>query len=339
MIVVTGAAGFIGSNVVDRLNDPRTVIVDLPGAASSNLNGLKFGEFVPITKLRQWLRANAKSVEAIVHMGACADTTADWMTVMERNVMSSAEIWTMCHEHQIRLVYASSAATYGNGKLGFDDKEPLTKFDPLNHYARSKHLFDIWAMAQDRTPNGWAGLKFFNVYGPRESHKGRMASVAYQAYVQIKETGMMKLFASDRPHILDGEQARDFVYVQDCADAILHFARVKREKADSVFNVGTGQAKTFATMAKAVFAALGKEPAIDYVPMPEDLKEKYQYFSQAEIDKLVASGFRKPFYTIEEGVFKYVQQLELTKPCHQETSRDRLGTQQLYLPRNMRYAK
>jgi ADP-L-glycero-D-manno-heptose 6-epimerase len=214
----------------------------------------------------------------------------------------------------VRLVYASSAATYGDGSQGYDDRCDPSELNPLNLYGESKQQFDLWALEQVRTgaptPAGWTGLKFFNVYGPRENHKGRMASVALHAYNQIKAGGRVKLFASDRPDVPDGGQMRDFVYVKDVVATVRHCAAVDAGKIGTLLNVGTGQMRSFADLARAVYAALGRPAEIEFIPMPADLKGRYQYFTEARIEKLRATGFTQPFATLEDGVKDYVRFLQ-----------------------------
>ena len=298
-IVITGALGFIGSNVVAKLASKNTVIVDLPDVPKLNISGLDYGEFVPAFELTKWIDVNAKSVQAIIHLGAISDTTADWQVCKQFNLDYSCALWKACARNGLRLIYASSASTYGKATSEFDDDAPLSSLHPLNDYARSKHEFDLWASNQAEIPNGWAGLKFFNVYGPRETLKGCMASVAYHAYQQLK-TGRAKLFKADP------KPARDFIYVQDCVDAILHFIQVPVQRINSVFNVGTGTARTFEAIVNAM-----SSKAIEYVEMPNTLKKKYQYFTKAKTAKLRRSGFIAPFHTIEEGIYKYVSWLRI----------------------------
>jgi ADP-L-glycero-D-manno-heptose 6-epimerase len=312
MIIVTGAAGFIGSNIVALLNAQGrqdVVVVDdrEPITARRQLSDLRYEVALEKSALPAWLEKNARSVESILHMGANSDTTAsDRAFMMTNNLEYTRTLWNFCAREGKRFVYASSAATYGDGERGYDDNIDPKTLRPLNLYGESKHLFDLWALEEKNTPPGWAGLKFFNVYGPREDHKGRMASMAYHGFHQIQKTGLVKLFKSDRPGIPDGGQRRDFIYVKDAAAAVLHFARAPKEKAAGVYNVGTGQARSFADLIRAVFTALNREAKIEFVPMPEDLKGKYQYFTQATTAKLCASGFDAPLHSVEDGVRDYV---------------------------------
>lgn len=318
MLIVTGSGGFIGSNVVAALNARgRSDIV----AVDAFQDGLRAGRY--LDKLRTharvdkddlgwWLRDHGGAVEAIIHEGACTDTTvSDRAAVMAMNTEYTRMLWDWCTRMGKPLVYASSAATYGDGSQGYDDESDPRALKPLNLYGESKQLFDCWALQQDRTPPRWAGLKYFNVYGPHEAHKGRMASVVFHAYHQIRETGKVKLFKSHREGYADGGQERDFVYVEDAVEATLHLLEtpVSRQAPNGLYNVGTGQARTFADLGRAVFTALGREPNIEYIPMPEDIRERYQYFTQAKIEKLRRSGFTRTFRRLEEGVQAYVAYL------------------------------
>jgi ADP-L-glycero-D-manno-heptose 6-epimerase len=232
--------------------------------------------------------------------------------MLSNNLEYTRTLWHWCTRAEVPFVYASSAATYGDGAKGFDDESDPSHLAPLNLYGKSKHLFDLWALEQVTTPPRWAGLKYFNVYGPRESHKGRMASVAYHAYCQIRDGGRVRLFKSHRDGIPDGGQQRDFVFVEDAVAATLHFwtQPPSPDSPNGLYNIGTGQARSFADLARAVFTARRLEPAIDYIPMPEDLRERYQYFTQARNTKLQRAGYEQPFHSIEDGVAKYVAWLE-----------------------------
>jgi len=315
MIVVTGAAGFIGSNVVAALNArgrPDIVAVDSFRHTAKDtryLHELRIHDTVDKDHLGRWLDEEGASVEAIIHQGACSDTTLrDRNYVIAVNTDYTRMLWQWCTRAGKPLVYASSAATYGDGLQGYDDRADPRMLKPLNLYGESKQLFDLWALDQVHTPPRWAGLKYFNVYGPREAHKGRMASVAFHAYQQIRESGRVTLFTSYQKEYADGGQRRDFVYVGDAVEATLHLLEtpVSAQAPNGLYNVGTGQARTFADLAGAVFAAVGRDPVIEYIPMPEDLRDRYQYFTQARIDKLRHSGFTRPFRSIEEGVRHYV---------------------------------
>jgi len=312
MIVVTGAAGFIASCLVSRLNAANfndIVVVDNFSVAKKedNLKGKKIKEFVDRDTFIEWLDKNYEEVEFIFHLGARTDTTEFNKDVFDLlNLNYSKAIWNACCEYQIPLVYASSAATYGSGTLGYDDDEatiPLLK--PLNPYGDSKNDFDIWALEQTAKPFFWAGLKFFNVYGPNEYHKGKMASVIFHAYNQIKDHGSMKLFRSHNPDFADGEQMRDFVYVKDVVEVCMFL--MHHRKNSGIYNLGSGQARTFMDLALNTFDAMGVTPNIDFMDTPENLRDNYQYFTEANMSKLRSIGYDKPFYSLEEGVKDYVQ--------------------------------
>lgn len=311
MIVVTGAAGFIGSNVIAALNSLGRIdiaAVDNPEmfGLTGNLADLSTNVRVEKDDLNVWLLKYSRSIECVIHMGACSDTTqSDREFMMHNNFEYSQRLWEFCSTHGKRYVYASSAATYGDGSKGYDDNADPARLEPLNLYGESKQRFDLWALAQQEKPRGWAGLKFFNVYGNRERHKGRMASVAYHSFEQIRATGKVRLFKSDRPDFPNGGQMRDFVYVKDVVAAILHFAFATESNIEGLFNVGTGEARTFADLARAVFSALSRQPNIEFFDMPADLKGKYQYFTQATVVKLRAAGFTNPFHSLESGVKDY----------------------------------
>jgi ADP-L-glycero-D-manno-heptose 6-epimerase len=311
MIIITGAAGFIGSCLIQKLNDEGyydLILVDdfSNELKNKNFEGKKFASKVERDIFPTWLRENHLHVQFIFHIGARTDTTEMDRELLNRlNLDYTKSIWNACTEFGMPLVYASSAATYGLGELGYDDDEskiPMLK--PLNPYGDSKNEFDIWALKQDQKPYFWAGLKFFNVYGPNEYHKGRMASVIFHTFNQIQKTGSMKLFQSHNPEFKDGEQMRDFVYVKDVVN-ILYFLMHHR-KDSGIYNLGTGKARTFLDLAKSTFYALNKDPEISFVPTPEDIREKYQYFTEANMNKLRSIGYNQDFYSLEEGVKDYV---------------------------------
>ncbi len=312
MIIVTGAAGFIGSNMVAKLNEENyrdIVLVDDFSRAdkNKNLENKIFSRKVHRDEFFSWLAENQRLVQFIFHLGARTDTTEFDKKVFEKlNLDYSKKVWQACTEHGIPLVYASSAATYGAGELGYvDDHEIIHKLKPLNPYGESKNEFDKWALAQGRKPYFWAGLKFFNVFGPNEYHKGRMASVVFHTYKKIQETGQMELFRSHRPEYEDGGQARDFVYVKDVADVM--FFMMGQRKYNGLFNLGTGKARTFNDLAGGVFDALGQEPVIKYIDTPSDIRASYQYFTEARMDKLKMTGYPGKFYFLEEGIKDYIQ--------------------------------
>jgi ADP-L-glycero-D-manno-heptose 6-epimerase len=315
MIVVTGAAGFIGSQLVHKLNQEgfRAIIaVDKFDQAEKNKNLEKAAiqERVEREEFLPWLDGNYEEVEFIFHLGARTDTTEfDRKLLWKLNTNYSKEVWQRCVQYQLPLVYASSAATYGLGEFGYEDDESLPpKLKPLNPYGESKNEFDIWALAQDEKPFFWVGLKFFNVYGPGEYHKGRMASVIWHAYNQILATEKMKLFRSHHPDFKDGEQQRDFVYVKDVVK-VCYWLMHHRQNS-GLYNLGTGTARSFNDLAKAVFSALGKEPVIEYIDTPIDIRDKYQYFTEADMNKLKSIGYEEPFTGLEEGVEEYVVNLK-----------------------------
>ena len=298
MIVVTGAAGFIGSNVVAALNGrgrADVVAVDYFARVPARpmprdpayLDGMQVRERVDADDLPAWLDRSGQAVEAVIHMGACSDTTqTDRDFIMAVNFDCTRRLWEWCARAGRPFVYASSAATYGDGSAGYDDRVDPAVYRPLNLYGESKQRFDLWALAQAGGPSRWAGLKFFNVYGPREAHKGRMASVAMHAYNQILQTGRVRLFESHKPGIPHGGQKRDFIFVQDAVAATLHFVDTPAAASapNGLYNVGTGEARSFEDLARAVFFAMDLESKIEYFPMPEDLRGKYQYFTQAATD-------------------------------------------------------
>ena len=312
MIIITGAAGFIGSGLISRLNQEgfsNIIAVDdfSKIEKAENLEGKTIKERVERSSLFEWLDKNNQDVEFIFHIGARTDTTEfDKNIFDELNLNYSKTIWEKCVAYQIPLVYASSAATYGLGELGYDDNESLIpQLKPLNPYGDSKNDFDIWALQQEKKPFFWAGLKFFNVYGPNEYHKGRMASVIFHAYNQIKATEKMKLFRSHNPNFKDGEQMRDFIYVKDLIEVCLFF--MHHRKDSGIYNLGSGKARTFKDLVTNTFLAMDKTPDISFIDTPEDIRDKYQYFTQANMSKLRSIGFTRPFHTLEEGISEYVK--------------------------------
>ncbi|PWJ59262.1 ADP-L-glycero-D-manno-heptose 6-epimerase [Dyadobacter jejuensis] len=312
MIIVTGAAGFIGSGLISTLNAQgfkSIIAVDDFGQIqkAENLEGKIIQEKVERDDLFTWLEQNYKDVEFIFHIGARTDTTEFDKAIFDKlNVNFSKDLWKSCVKYQIPLVYASSAATYGLGELGYDDNEALIpQLKPLNPYGDSKNDFDIWALEQKEKPFFWVGLKFFNVYGPNEFHKARMASVIYHAFNQIKATSKMKLFRSHHPEFKDGEQMRDFIYVKDLIDVCLYFMHHRQDSG--IYNLGSGQARTFKDLVINTFKAMDKTPEIEFIDTPIDIRDKYQYFTEANMAKLRAIGYDRPFHTLEQGVEDYVK--------------------------------
>jgi ADP-L-glycero-D-manno-heptose 6-epimerase len=312
MIVVTGSAGFIGSNLVGRLNADKyndVVLVDDFSKTEKlkNYENKTFTTKVDRKDFFSWLKENHRFVQFIFHLGARTDTTEFNKTIFdELNLSYSQQIWKLCIEFGIPLVYASSAATYGDGLLGYtDDHSIIEQLKPLNPYGDSKNDFDKWVLKQEKKPYFWAGLKFFNVYGPNEYHKGRMASVIFHSFNQIKATGAMKLFRSHNPNYTDGGQLRDFVYVKDVVD-VMCFLMLHR-KNPGIYNLGTGVARTFLDLTRSTFNAMGVTENISFIDTPIDIRDKYQYFTQANMSKLRSIGYNKPFTSLEDGTADYVQ--------------------------------
>lgn len=311
MIVVTGAAGFIASNVVQALNDygrQDLILVDdfSKEEKRRNYEDKFFHCLVHRDEFLQSFRENHDNVECVIHLGARTDTTEfDYNVFQQLNVDYTLALWNLCTAYQIPLIYASSAATYGMGELGYDDRHDIV-FDlkPLNPYGRSKNEIDKYILTQEEQPPFWAGLKFFNVYGPNEFHKGKMASVILHAYCQIRETGKVKLFRSHNPNFQDGQQLRDFVYVKDVARVILWL--MKHQPESGLYNVGTGKARSFYDLADNTFKAMGRETDIEFIDTPVNIRDKYQYFTEANIQKLRNAGYHEPFTTLEDGTRDYV---------------------------------
>lgn len=309
-IVVTGAAGFIGSCLVSFLNKKGLtdlVLVD-DFSDPEKMNNLEGKQFTKKIHRNEFLIPyHFNDVDFIFHIGARTDTTEFNADVFnELNLNYSKEVWNYCVEFNIPLIYASSAATYGDGSLGFDDDEfAMASLKPLNPYGESKLQFDQWVHAQAEKPPFWCGLKFFNVFGPNEYHKGRMASVVMHAFKQIKETGKLKLFQSHNNDFKDGEQMRDFIYVKDLLELIWFWYQSK--SSSGIYNAGTGKAETFLSLAQAIFYALNKSPQIDFIPTPEDIRDKYQYFTEANMQKTYEAGFTGSFTSLDKAVADYVQ--------------------------------
>ncbi|OAV46242.1 ADP-glyceromanno-heptose 6-epimerase [Lewinella sp. 4G2] len=315
MYVITGAAGFIGSALVGLLNQQNVTDLILVDDfvhyhdKTPNLLGKQFTEkierddFFTVWDEKQW------PLKGVFHLGARTDTTETNKPLFDRlNRNYSKEVWKRCTQWSIPLIYASSGATYGLGELGYEDRHDIVSdLEPLNEYGRSKNDFDAWALAESATPPSWYGLKFFNVYGPNEYHKGRMASVVWHTYRQVRATGAMKLFRSHRDDIADGHQQRDFIYVKDLCNVMIWLMSEQPEN-HGLYNLGTGEARTFLDLARATFRAMGKEEAISFIDTPADIRDKYQYYTQAEMGKLRAAGYDAPFRSLEEGVGEYVSE-------------------------------
>lgn len=311
MIVITGAAGFIASVVAGTLNRngfEDLVLVDdfSKTQKKENYSCKKYNSLIDRDKFIEWFEKHHAEIDFIIHLGARTDTTEfDYNVFQKLNVDYTLAIWKICTEHQIPMIYASSAATYGMGDLGYiDSHEIVNDLQPLNAYGRSKNEIDKWILKQKECPPFWAGLKFFNVYGPNEYHKGRMASVILHSFGQINTTGQVKLFRSHRPDYKDGQQLRDFIYVKDVANVILWLMQHKPESG--LYNVGTGKARSFFDLADNTFKALHLKTNIQFIDTPLDIRDKYQYFTEAKMDKLRKAGYNKPFTTLEDGVNDYV---------------------------------
>ncbi|MFN4893444.1 MAG: ADP-glyceromanno-heptose 6-epimerase [Bacteroidota bacterium] len=312
-ILITGAAGFIAGHLAHVLSgyaNYQLILSDDFSAADKtpNWSGLNQAILIPRDVLIDRLEAEGMTPDWVIHLGARTDTTEFDYAVHEKlNLHYSQAIWEYCCRHQIPLIYASSAATYGDGRDGYSDADDQSSnLHPLNPYGLSKHQFDCWAKEQAKHPPHWFGLKFFNVYGFREAHKGRMASMVYHGYNQIRSQGFVRLFKSHRPEYVDGGQQRDFIYVKDLVRVIQWL--MEATPNSGIYNLGTGVARSFNDLIGSVFQAMGLPVRIEYIDMPSDLRESYQYYTQATMEKLRKAGYPFPFYTLEEGVFDYVQQ-------------------------------
>jgi len=311
MIVITGSAGFIASCLVAKLNQEGytdLVLVDHfeREDKKKNYSDKIYSQLVDRENFAEWLDTNHKLIQFVFHLGARTDTTLFDIDIFNHlNLNFSKMVWTKCTEYGLPMVYASSAATYGDGSLGYKDEHSLSsQLHPLNPYGDSKNDFDIWALQQTEAPYFWAGLKFFNVYGPNEYHKGRMASVIMHTYNQIKANGSTKLFRSHNPDYKDGEQMRDFIYVKDVCEVL--FFLLHHRKDSGIYNLGSGKARTFLDLAKNVFTCQFLEPNIEFVDTPIDIRDKYQYFTEADMSKLIGIGYNKPFHSLEDGIKDYV---------------------------------
>jgi ADP-L-glycero-D-manno-heptose 6-epimerase len=319
--IVTGAAGFVGARFVESCNEKGIPVVSVDKTEyfteRTEHSSVAFGEIVDRENLMEWLekldaQGRASEIRGIVHLGACANTMeADEAYLLRMNVEYSQKLWNFASKHKIPMIYASSAATYGDGAQGYDDDESkIPTLKPLNLYGESKQKFDVWALEQEKKgnhPPTWAGFKFFNVYGFGERHKGRMASVILHSSGQIKSQGFVRLFKSHRAGIADGHQKRDFVFVGDVV-SVLHFA-LDHPLKRGIFNLGTGQARTFLDLTRAVFKALHREEKIEFIDTPIEIRDKYQYFTEANMQKLKAAGYVKPFTSLEDGVKQYLSRL------------------------------
>jgi len=310
-ILITGAAGFIASQMAKLLNQKgfkQLYLVDdfSREDKKENFISLQYIELIDREHIQSFFERNIQ-IDFVIHLGARTDTTEMDYSIHEHlNLNYSKIMWEYCTKNNVPIIYASSAATYGNGEFGYDDNhEVIEKLVPLNPYGVSKNEFDKLAIKETTTPPNWYGLKFFNVYGPNENHKGRMASVVYHAFHQIKKTGSLKLFRSHNPNYKDGEQMRDFIYVFDLVNVI--FWLMKEKPSSGIYNLGSGKAETFLELGNAVFKALELEPKIDFIDTPEDIREKYQYFTEANMQKLIKSGYTDIFKNIEEGAIDYVK--------------------------------
>lgn len=315
MIIVTGANGFIGSQFVLALNHAGlknvvavTAVDPVDRSARPHpLRHAKVEQFLDRDEIFEYLKtASGQKVKWVVHIGANSSTTEkSWDHLLENNVNYSKKLFEWCSANNRPLIYASSAATYGDGELGYDDTTDSEVLKPLNLYGRSKVEVDRWAVKQRSAPPHWYGLKYFNVYGPHEEHKGEQASIAFKAFHQISQTGKLKLFKSYKPEFKDGEQKRDFIYVKDISAWMLEL--MEKKPASGLYNMGSGQARSWLDLGRAVFTALGKKPEIEFIDMPADLRNQYQYFTEAKMAKWKSQNLSGPKFSLESGVMDYVQ--------------------------------
>lgn len=317
-LLVTGAAGFIGARFIESCNQRDIPVISVDSlahfAARPEHQDVDFGQKVDRENLFDWLKVHEPELRAIVHLGACSDTTQlDESYLRQVNVEYSQKLWNHATERKLPFIYASSAATYGGGELGYDDREDLIpRLRPLNPYGESKRLFDLWALEQEKAghhPPRWAGFKFFNVYGFGERHKNKMASVVLHAFDQIRERGQVRLFKSHREDIAHGEQKRDFIYVDDVVD-VLHFALSHSDLKRGIYNLGSGEARTFLDLVRATFSSLGHPEKIEFIDTPVAIRERYQYFTEANMERLKKAGYTRPFTSLEQGVRSYVERLK-----------------------------
>ena len=310
MIVVTGAAGFIGSCLIAELNNlgfNELILVDDFSNTEKNKNIInkKFLQKVERMQFIKWLNKHFDKIDCIYHIGARTDTSEFNTSVFKLlNLDYSKKLWCSCAKFDIPFIYASSAATYGLGENGFNDcHDIVSDLKPLNPYGESKNEFDKWVLKQEKKPPYWAGFKFFNVYGPNEFHKGRMASVVYHAFIQIQQSSQVKLFKSHNSNYSNGEQLRDFIYVKDVVNVLIF---MMKKKKSGIYNLGTGQARTFFDLVNAIFDVLNINTNISFIDIPDDIKDKYQYFTEANMQKLKSTGYRETFYSLEKGILDYV---------------------------------
>lgn len=324
MVLITGANGFIGSQLVSEYNlrgEEDLILVDsVPLSVRNLVQERKYKEFIPSENLESWFKSNKSRLQWIIHLGACSSTTeTDWEFLKKNNLEYSQMIWNWSTQSHINLIYASSAATYGDGRLGFDDKTSPEKLKALNLYGESKAQFDIWTLKQNKAPHHWYGLKFFNVYGPNESHKGQQSSVVLKAFNQISENNKLGLFKSNHPDFADGEQKRDFVYVKDVVRWMYELTHKKAESG--IYNMGSGKARTWLDLARGVFGSLGKEVQIEWLEIPDNIKNQYQNFTEAKMEKWLSQGLSRPQWSLELGVEDYVKNF-LLKESHGKQRQD-----------------
>ena len=312
MIIITGAAGFIGSCMVAHLNQmgyTNLILVDDFSRADKqpNWQNKHYHTCIDRSNFIAWLPKHYNQIKMLIHLGARTDTTETNVAIFDQlNLHYTQQVWALCTQFGIPLLYASSAATYGNGEHGYiDSHQVVPQLQPLNPYGRSKNDFDAWALQQTQTPPLWYGVKFFNVYGPNEYHKGRMASVIMHGFNQIKQTGGLKLFKSHRPDFANGQQLRDFIYVKDVVSICWHLLQTHPESG--LYNVGTGKANSFLHLAESTFAAMNLSPNIEFIDIPADIRNTYQYFTEANTAKLLSTGYNTPFYSLADGITAYVQ--------------------------------